>query len=184
MFSNTSRYRAVPDEVVTDARDRTVVARGLRPLPATTGVLTHVINAGDRLDQLAFAYYGRPLHYWRICDANPGFLSPLALLGREPLVTTYFPVSEPDTGPPWARALRVLSDTVGVVDVSVIDEPVPPRRTALLVRHNRLDVDAGELAEVIGSAGFTVGTPAERGRVGATILIPPAPGPAAEGTRR
>ena len=40
------------------------------------------MNAGDRLDQLAYKYYGQPLQWWHICDANPDFLSPLAPLGR------------------------------------------------------------------------------------------------------
>ncbi|RSM99450.1 hypothetical protein DMB42_41800 [Nonomuraea sp. WAC 01424] len=181
MFSNMSRYRAVPDEVVADARGETAVAAGLRPLPEAPAVLTHVIKAGDRLDRLAFTYYGQSLHYWRICDANPDYLSPLALLGGEPLVTTCFPVSEPCTGPPWGRTLRLLADTVGVVDVNVIDELGPPRNMALLVRHNRLDVGAERIAEVICSAGFTVGIPAERTRIGASILIPAAADPAAGG---
>ncbi|MFI7690059.1 hypothetical protein ACIBQ6_13365 [Nonomuraea sp. NPDC049655] len=181
MFSNLSRYRAVPEEVVADVRGEAAVAAGLRPLPEAPAVLTHVIKAGDRLDQLAFAYYGQPLQYWRICDANPDYLSPLALLGREPLITTFFPVSEPRTGPPWGRTLQLLADTVGVVDVVVVDELGPPRNTALLVKHNQLDVDAEGIAEVIGAVGFTVGIPAERTRVGASIFIPAAAEPAARG---
>ncbi|MEU1390957.1 MULTISPECIES: hypothetical protein [unclassified Nonomuraea] len=182
MFSNLSRYRAVPEEVVADARGEAAVAAGLRSLPEAPAVLTHVIKAGDRLDQLAFAYYGQPLQYWRICDANPDYLSPLTLLGREPLVTTFFPVSEPRTGPPWARTLRLLADTVGVADVAVIDDLGPPRNTALLVRHNRLDVDAEGVADVICAAGFTVGIPAERTRLGASIFIPAAAEPAGGGS--
>jgi nucleoid-associated protein YgaU len=34
-------------------------------------VLTHVVQAGDRLDLLAWRYFGDPLQYWRIVDANP-----------------------------------------------------------------------------------------------------------------
>ncbi|MFG1947054.1 hypothetical protein [Nonomuraea sp. NPDC048826] len=176
-----SRYRAVPAEVVADARGETAVAAGLRPLPEAPAVLMHVIRAGDRLDRLAFTYYGQSLYYWRICDANPDYLSPLALLGREPLVTTGFPVFEPPTGPPWGQALRLLADTVGVADVVVIDELGPPRSTALLVKHNRLDVDAEGIAEVIRSAGFTVGIPAERSRIGESIAIPAVTGPPAAG---
>lgn len=30
----------------------------------------HVVKAGERLDQIANLYYGDPLKYWLICDAN------------------------------------------------------------------------------------------------------------------
>ena len=33
--------------------------------------LRHRVVAGDRLDLLAARYFGDPLQYWRIADANP-----------------------------------------------------------------------------------------------------------------
>jgi nucleoid-associated protein YgaU len=33
--------------------------------------LRHRVVAGDRLDLMAFRYFGDPLQYWRIVDANP-----------------------------------------------------------------------------------------------------------------
>lgn len=33
--------------------------------------LRHRVEAGDRLDLLASRYFGDPLQYWRIVDANP-----------------------------------------------------------------------------------------------------------------
>jgi nucleoid-associated protein YgaU len=33
--------------------------------------LQHRVVAGDRLDLLAARYFGDPLQYWRIADANP-----------------------------------------------------------------------------------------------------------------
>ena len=76
---------------VPDASGRVLPAKGARPLPEVTGTFTHTVNSGDRLDELAFTYYRRPLDYWHICDANPSFLSPLALVGAEPVGTTVFP---------------------------------------------------------------------------------------------
>ncbi|WP_273942475.1 hypothetical protein [Kutzneria chonburiensis] len=95
MFGKLSRYRRVPDIAVADARGRVVAAKDFRPLPEVTGTFTHTVDSGDRLDQLAFTYYGQPLQYWHVCDANPEFLSPLSLLAKDPVVTVRFPVSAP-----------------------------------------------------------------------------------------
>ena len=54
MFSNSSRYRNVPDVAVPDARGRIVLSKDIRPLPEVTGTFRHTVNASDRLDQLAF----------------------------------------------------------------------------------------------------------------------------------
>jgi hypothetical protein len=52
------------------------VFRGLRPrdIGPAAGVLEHVVRSGDRLDLLARHYYNDPRLWWRILDANPGFL--------------------------------------------------------------------------------------------------------------
>ena len=79
MFSKISRYRNLPD--VDRRRTRAAVRsprRTLRLLPdgdrRPSGTRS---TQGDRLDQLAYTYYGQPRKWWRICDANPEFLSPL-----------------------------------------------------------------------------------------------------------
>jgi nucleoid-associated protein YgaU len=50
--------------------------RGLRArdIGPATGVLEHVVGAGDRLDLLALQYYNDDRLWWRILDANPGVL--------------------------------------------------------------------------------------------------------------
>jgi hypothetical protein len=191
MFSKLSRYRKVPDVVAPDARGRTLAAKDIRPLPEVTGTFAHTVDAGDRLDQLAATYYGQPLQYWHICDANPGFLSPLAMLDKEPVVTTRFPVTAPAAGPPWAAVLDALSAIVGVEDVTVVEDVtlVPEQQTvggqpvivvverftrAVLVTYNRLDLDAPDVAAAIAAAGFAVGPPAEGGQLGQQIVIPAA----------
>jgi hypothetical protein len=181
VFSKQSRYRLVPDVTVPDARGRLVLAKDVRLLPDVTGTFRHTVVANDRLDQLAFTYYGQPLQFWRICDANPDVLSPLALLGQEAVVTTRFPVTPPPGDPPWSTLLRVLAGTVGVDAVTVAEEEAvtPQRRTVtrtVLITYNRFNTDAGGLAELIVSAGFTVDEPRDVGRLGQSIVIPVAPG--------
>lgn len=191
VFDRASRYRSVPDVVVPDATGRVLAAKDFRPLPDVTGDFRHTVLAGDRLDRLATTYYGQPLRYWRICDANPGFLSPLAMLDREPVVTTRFPVTPQAGTPQWAALLAALAATVGVEGVSVVEESslvevtreIDGQRVtvqvdrfdrAVLVIHNRVNVDQPALRDVITAAGFTAGPPVEVGQVGRQIVVPPA----------
>jgi len=176
---------------VPDARGRVLAAKDIRPLPEVTGTFRHTVDAGDRLDQLSYSFYGDPLRYWHICDANPQFLSPLALLDKEPVVTTRFPVTVAAGDPPWTAALRGLSATVGVVGATVDEQValVPQRQTvggqqvtvivksftrAVLVTYNRLNINREQVSAVIGTAGFAVGPPADSGQLGQEIVIPPA----------
>lgn len=191
VFSKLSRYRRVPDTAVPDARGRVLAAKDIRLLPDVIGTFRHTVDAGDRLDQLSYSYYGEPLQYWHICDANPQFLSPLALLDKEPVTTARFPVQVVSGDPPWASALSALSARVGVEHVTVEEdvdlvEQRPPDSgqqvtvvvkrfiRALLVTYNGVNVDADTLSAVIEAAGFTVGPPVVRGQLGQQIVIPPA----------
>jgi hypothetical protein len=131
------------------------------------------------------------LQYWHICDANPQFLSPLALLDKEPVTTTRFPVAVAAVDPPWAAVLAALSATLGVEGVTVEEETVlaEVRQTvggqavpvvvrgfnrSLVVTYNALNTDSESLSEVIAKAGFTVGPPVDTGQLGQPIVIPPA----------
>ena len=189
MFSTGSRYRKVPDVAVPDASGRVLPAKGARPLPEVTGTFTHTVNSGDRLDQLAFTYYRRPLDYWHICDANPSFLSPLALVGAEPVGTTVFPLTAPQHDPPWAMLLAALNGTVGVERVAVEEHVtlLPERQTvngqqvdvvverqdrSVAVTHNKIIAGVQAVATVFEDAGFSVGPPAESGQLGQPIIIP------------
>ena len=169
MFGKLSRYRRVPDTAVVDAHGRVVAAKDFRPLPAITGTFLHTVDSGDRLDQLAFTYYGQPLQYWHVCDANPEFLSPLSLLAKEPIVTVRFPATAPGT-PPWAALLAALAKTVGVESAAVSDDDA-----AVVVTYNRTRLpDLAALIDVIRSAGFAAGMPGESGQLGRPIIVPPA----------
>jgi hypothetical protein len=191
VFSKLSRYRQVPDIAVPDAVGRVLAAKDIRPLPDVTGTFLHTVDSGDRLDQLSYSYYGQPLQYWHICDANPQPLSPLALLDKEPVTTTRFPVTAGAGDPPWAAALSALSATIGVEEATVEEDvdlveqqqPVGSQKVtvvmkrfsrALRVTYNRLTVDAQALSAVIAAAGFAVGPPVDSGQLGQQIVIPPA----------
>jgi Phage Tail Protein X len=193
VFSKLSRYRKVPDAAVPDPRGRVLAAKDVRLVPAVTGSFRHTVAAGDRLDELATRYYGQPLHYWHICDANPGFLSPLALLDREPVVTTDFPLAMADGAPPpWPALIPALARVLGVETVVALEdvEIVPRERVIggttvtvfvehrsrrIRITYNRLNVQADALAGRIRAAGVQVEAPVHIGQLGQQIVIPPAP---------
>jgi hypothetical protein len=82
-FPPTSRYNGVPTATTTTADGRTVtyVTRREVPQPASFATLqTITVRDGDRLDRLAAQYFGDPLAFWRICDAN-GAVWPETLTG-------------------------------------------------------------------------------------------------------
>ena len=145
----------------------------------------------DRLDHLGHQYYKQPTKWWRICDANPRFLSPQGLLGRVPIATTRFPVTfdEGDASPPWSAVLKKLSEALGVLDVKLqekirltsgdIDhdgQTVTLYRQqlewAIVVTFNRLNVSRRNLIALLVAEGLDVGQPEAIGRVGKQIVIP------------
>jgi hypothetical protein len=199
MFSKISRYKKLATIVTTDASGRLAESKCIRLLPEVSGTFTHTIEEADRLDHLAFKYYEQPRKWWHICDANPGFLSPLALLGKEPVATTLFPVTLKDTidKPPWADLQKELYRTPGVRDVAIteevkiVDHTIEPSdeynggdavevkvktetfKRVVKVIYNRLNIKLMDIKEIIEAAGFKVGEPSDIGRLGKTGIIPP-----------
>jgi hypothetical protein len=191
MFSKISRYRKLADVSSPDAQGRLLAARELRLLPEVSASFRHTVDAGDRLDQLAYKYYSQPLQWWKICDANPEFLSPLALLGKDTVVTTRFPI-DVSAAPPWATLFVTVRKMLGVEDVRISEDVqlVPQQITvggqtitalverfsrAVLVTYNRLNVTAATLAAAIEAAGFTVAPFTDLDQVGQEIAIPSKP---------
>jgi hypothetical protein len=191
MFSKTSRYWTVPDLTVPDSGGRVLPAKDIRLLPAVTGTFRHLVSQGDRLDQLAYTYYGQPLDWWHIGDANPGILSPLALLGDEPVTTTRLPVTVAGGSPSWADLLRGLRALAGVEQAEIEDEvqymaqsqqvggknvPVTVERlvSTVLVTFNRLVTPPEAIDGAIAAAGFKPGAGQQVSQVGQQIIIPPA----------
>jgi hypothetical protein len=192
MFTKISRYRKVPDVTAPDAQGRVLASKGLRLLPSVTGTFRHTVESGDRLDQLAYKYYSEPLQWWNIADANPAFLSPLSLLGRDAVVATRFPVTVAGV-PPWSNLFRVLRAMLGIEDVEVEEDVQLKLKqvtvgghtiTALMeefsrtviVSHNKRNVTAAMLASAIETAGFQVAQEfAEVDQVGQEIIVPAKP---------
>jgi hypothetical protein len=189
MFSPFSRYRKLPDVVTTDAKGRTLASKALRRLPSVSGTFQHTIEDGDRLDHVAFKYYRQPTKWWRISDANPEFLSPQALFGKEPMVTDRFPLTFNGPQPPWAALTRSLNERVGIDMVSVVEtvQLAPAARTvgnqtvtvqaerferAVVVTYNPLNITASTIRSLITASGFVVGQEVRATRVGKQIIIP------------
>jgi hypothetical protein len=189
MFAPFSRYRKLPDVVTTDAKGRTLASKALRLLPSVSGTFQHTVADVDRLDHVAFTYYRQPTKWWRINDANPEFLSPQALFGKEPIVTERFPVTFNGPQPPWAALTRGLNERAGVATVTVTETVslVPESRTvgnqtvtvqaerferAVVVTYNQLTVTASTISSLIAASEFVVGQPERATRVGRHITIP------------
>jgi len=193
MFSRISRYSTLPPVVATEDEGRTVTSAALRLLPPVSGTFHHIVDGADRLEHLALKYYGQPRNWWHICDANPRYLSPQALLGKEPIVTVRFAVETqtPGATPPWAALLSALQGQIGVECVQIVEEDaglVPQQRTisttqvtvlvpqfkrAVIIRYNQQNAGAADLAQTITAAGFTAGPPETVGSIGKSIVIPP-----------
>lgn len=189
MFSPFSRYRKLPDVVTTDAKGRTLASKALRRLPPVSGTFQHMVEDGDRLDHVAFQYYRQPTKWWRINDANPEFLSPQALLGKEPVVTDHFPVTFNGPQPPWAALTRNLNEQAGIETVTVVEtiQLVPESRLvgnktvtvqaerferAVAVTYNQLNITSSAIRSLMTASGFVVGQAERATRVGQQITIP------------
>jgi len=74
MFQEESRYEK--SRKFSPSSDGKEVFTGIRPrdIGTATGVVEHLVKAGDRLDLLARHYYNDDRLWWRIADANPEFL--------------------------------------------------------------------------------------------------------------
>lgn len=74
MASRTSRYDGSVSFKV-DSLGRSDF-KGLMPrsIAATPGVLEYRVSGGDRLDLLGTRFYNNDRQWWRIADANEGFL--------------------------------------------------------------------------------------------------------------
>ncbi|MHC4117210.1 MAG: hypothetical protein ACYSWO_06850, partial [Planctomycetota bacterium] len=128
--------------------------------------------------------------WWRICDANPEFMSPRALFGKESIVTYRFDLTWDDEAgpPPWADLRSQLIEKVGVLDVKIVEDVQPVqdvqmidgkqvtvyvesyRRSATVV-YNQMNVSPKDLADVMAAVGFDMAQPVKIGRLGKNIII-------------
>jgi nucleoid-associated protein YgaU len=73
IFGENSRYRYSETAIaqLPDGRQVCYLRRRFLPQPEVLGAATeHTVRDGDRLDNLAQAYYGDPELFWQICDSN------------------------------------------------------------------------------------------------------------------
>lgn len=96
MFSKGSRYRNLPESSPVNAEGERLRGKDLRVISLTPGRFLHTVLEGDRLDLLAFKYYGDATKWWQICDANQTLLFPTDLLDRRPVVEERFVLTHPD----------------------------------------------------------------------------------------
>ncbi len=196
MLTEQSRYNDLDDVIAPDAKGRSLKSKGIRPLPDVDGEFSHNVEENDRLDHLAHTYYSESRKWWRICDANSGFKSPPALLGKEPVVTTRFPVTfthaDDTVEAPWYKLVKCLDRLPGVEKVRFRRLPTLVSKTvthggqqveiwteifdtAFTVTYNRLSVTKAEIAAAIQKedSGFHVAEPVEAGMLGKGIVVPP-----------
>ena len=71
MYAPGSRYAHLPQAVFVDADGRSRPYTLLRPFgPASPMRQVHELADAERLDLVAFRFFGDPEQFWRICDAN------------------------------------------------------------------------------------------------------------------
>jgi copper chaperone CopZ len=92
MFTKGSRYQNLDESSPANAAGERLRGKNLRYTPDTAGSYQHTVREGDRLDLLAYKYYGDATRWWLISDANPEQLFPTDLLDRAPVVRKSFSV--------------------------------------------------------------------------------------------
>jgi nucleoid-associated protein YgaU len=87
MIFKGSRYQNVGVYPAVDALGRNVTALKIRFIPPTPAGYLHTFTSEERLDLLAYKFYGNPEKFWLIADANPD-MDPADLLepGRQLLI--------------------------------------------------------------------------------------------------
>lgn len=177
MHPRDSRYRSQDEVLRSDASGRDLVTTGLRRPPDREGALRHLVEEGDRLDHLGQRYYRRPHRWWEICDANPQALSPLRLLGQDPVSTLRILVLEarpPDPPLAWHAVVQDLRDRAGVEQVAVETQDVPEPAGLITVRFNHLSVAATALIDAVAAQGLDPARAAVlSGAAGTSIAVPP-----------
>lgn len=114
MFRPGSRYRNLPEITPVNAKGERLRGQTLRIIPPTPGSFLHTVHTGDRLDLLAYKYYGDSTKWWQVADANPQSLFPVALLEDGPVVEEIFTLVHPDFSLRF-EALRVALAAFGAV---------------------------------------------------------------------
>lgn len=169
MFFKGSRYKDLPEMRATDAEGKTTRSKVLRWIPDTPGTFQHMVAQTDRLDLLAYKYYGDPKKWWLICDANPDFAYPIDLLDRDPIIQEVFTLEPPANENNWPILIKALKDLRCVRDVQT-----DVFQATLDVTYNQKEVDReDDITNRITSMGFVILHTLKKERIGQKIIIPP-----------
>ncbi len=72
-YAPDSRYYGLAPSTYTTADGRTITYTSRRFIPQPQNyatISTHTVVQGERVDVMATQFFGDPLLYWRLCDAN------------------------------------------------------------------------------------------------------------------
>ena len=130
MINKRSRYYRLDETTFPDQNGIERQCKALRRLRGADGQFLHNLEASDRLDHLAYKYYQQSLHWWRICDANLKFDTPLALLDKTPDTKIEVELAWDDTQPPLALLYDALKALTGIKQVDKGKNNGIPKNTA------------------------------------------------------
>jgi hypothetical protein len=121
MFSKGSRYRKVPESSPVNAQGERQRGIDLRVIPRADGRFAHTVREGERLDLLAFKYYGDPTRWWQVGDANPKESYPPDLLDRRPVVAERFVLEYATFAARYAQLFAALAAVGAVSQVTPLE---------------------------------------------------------------
>lgn len=113
MFSKSSRYNNLAESVFLNAKGERLRGKDLRLISLPESNVLHTVTGGDRLDLLAYKYYGDTTKWWQISDANPQAAFPTNLLDQSPLVEELFMLTHPDFETRYANLITALKNIPG-----------------------------------------------------------------------
>jgi hypothetical protein len=92
LFPPTSRYHQIETATLVLSDGTEIIYLRRRFLPSSdrfTLIQEHAVTQGERLDNITARYYGDPLQFWRVCDANDAMNPPdlTAEIGRRLRIT-------------------------------------------------------------------------------------------------
>lgn len=126
MFGKGSRYRRVPESSPLDARGERQRGKELRVIARAEGRFAHTVREGERLDLLAFKYYGDPTRWWQIADANPQEPYPPHLLDGRPLVAERLVLAYATFAERYGELFAALAELGEATPLEELSEAPPP----------------------------------------------------------
>lgn len=118
MFEKGSRYEQLGESVAVNAEGERLCGKDLRFISTPTGEFLHTIHEGERLDLLAYKYYGDPSRWWQLNDANPQRFFPTELVEDSSIEGERFALTSPDFEKRLAGLLRSLVSLAGHITLA------------------------------------------------------------------